>query len=114
MRWTLSRDAGKTFDPPRVVDSESPLGRADVAFLNDGSVVVLWVAGAGDDEKAEVRVRRYPAVGDPDDPIVVTRIAASRASGFPRLASFGDRALVAWTDTDGPSIRVALLELFER
>ena len=111
VRWALSRDAGKTFATPRIVDADAPLGRADVGFLDDGSVVVSWLAGTRADETAEVRVRRYPASGEPDAPVVVATVAAARASGFPRLAALGDRALVAWTDTAGPSIRVALLTL---
>ena len=109
VRWALSRDGGLTFDEPRIVDDGSPIGRADVAFLDDGSVVVLWMANAGD--TAEVRVRRFPASGEADAPLVVTEIDASRSSGFPRLASFGDRALVAWTETDGPRLGTALLVL---
>ena len=109
MRWSLSRDGGRTFDEPRVVDDGSPIGRADVAFLDDDSVVVLWMANAGD--TAEVRVRRYPSSGKADAPLVVTKIDASRSSGFPRLTSFGDRALAAWTETDGPRLGTALLFL---
>lgn len=114
VRWALSRNAGKTFGPHQIVDAKAPLGRADVTFLQDGSVAVLWVAAADDDKTAEVRVRRYPVSGEPDAPLVVTTIAASRASGFPRMAAVADRILVAWTDTAGPRLGVALLVLAER
>jgi hypothetical protein len=105
----LSSDSGETFATHRVVDADGPLGRADVAFLTDGSVVVLWVASPDDDGTAEVRVRRYPASGEPAPAVVVTKISGTRASGFPRLVAYGDGALVAWTITDGPRLGVALL-----
>jgi hypothetical protein len=113
VRLVLSHDAGRTFDEPRVVDANSPpIGRADVTILDDDSVVVLWLARASG-SGAELRVRRYSATGRPDAPLTVTELKATRSAGFPRLASFGDRALVAWTDT-GPRVGLALLVLSPR
>ncbi len=113
MRLVLSRDAGRTFDEPRVVDAGAPpIGRADVTILDDDSVVVLWLARASG-PGAELRVRRYPASGRPDAPLTVTDVGASRSAGFPRIASFGDRALVAWTEA-GPRVGMALLILSPR
>ena len=118
MRWALSRDGGRTFDEPLLVDDGSPIGRSDVAFLDDGSVLILWMAELG--ESAELRVRRYSFLGKgkgkakPDAPLVVTAIDPSRASGFPRLASFGNRALVTWTLIDGPHVGTALLTLSQQ
>ena len=112
MRLVLSRDAGRTFDEPRVVDAYSPpIGRADVTILDDDSVVVLWLARASGG--AELRVRRYSASGRPDAPLTVTEVRAARSAGFPRLASFGNRALVAWTET-GPRVGIARLVLSPR
>ena len=108
----MSRDGGRTFDEPRVVDDGSPIGRVDVAIFDDDSVVVLWMARAGG-RASELRVRRYPASSAPDAPLTVAEVGAARSAGFPRLASFGDRALVAFTE-EGPRVSVALLVLSPR
>ena len=103
--------AGAGGEAATIVDADSPLGRVDVALLGDDSVVVLWVSRAGADEMAEVRARRYAPNGGPGAPLVVARISASRGAGFPRMAAFGDRVLVAWTDAGRSGIGTALLEL---
>ncbi len=83
-----------------------------MTILDDDSVVVLWLARASG-PGAELRVRRYSASGRPDAPLTVTEVRAGRSAGFPRLASFGDGALVAWTET-GPRVGMALLVLSPR
>ena len=109
--WAFSTDSGKTFGKPQVVDDASPYGRSDVAFLDDGSVLILWLAKSG--PRAELKLRRYasPGKGKPKtvDTVVVTEVNSSRATGFPQLASFGNRALIAWTDTDRKSIGLSLV-----
>lgn len=111
--WALSRNGGKSFAAAQVVDDASPIGRSDVAFLEDGSVIILWMAKSG--ETAELRVRRYHSLGKgkskADDAVLVTAINSWRSSGFPRLASFDNRALVAWTVTERQGLGLALLVL---
>ena len=111
MQLSLSDDAGRSFRAPRVVDGESPIGRVAVGIFDDRSVVVSWLARV--DDGAELRVRRYPATGEPGPSMTVAKVSAMRSAGFPTLAAFGDRALIAWT-AGGPKVEMAMLRLAEK
>jgi hypothetical protein len=111
VRVAFSGDGGLSFGPPVQVDGGNPLGRADVALLADGSALVSWLEQL-DAQRAEVRVRRVGPDGALGAPLTVAGTAASRASGFPRLARQGERAVVAWTATGPrPRVRAAALPL---
>lgn len=91
-----SADAGATWSPPAVVDSEEPLGRVGLARLADGSAVVSWLAADG-----AIRLRRLAADGRLGPPTAVAVTATTRAAGFPRLVAAGDRLHVAWVEPGG-------------
>lgn len=95
----FSSDGGVTFESPIRVDGGRPLGRVDVEMLPDGSVIVGWIEQL--ENGAEFRVRRVFADGRGSDPIAVAALAASRASGYPRMARSGDRLVFAWTGDGG-------------
>ncbi|MCI0342711.1 MAG: hypothetical protein L0216_16485 [Planctomycetales bacterium] len=105
-----SRDGGKSFGEPAVVSAGDPIGRADAAYLSDGSLLVSWLERVGD--KAELRVRRLAPDGAISEPATAATVPDSRASGFPRLAALpGGGALLAWTDPARPSrVRTAVVE----
>lgn len=107
---TFSTDGGTTYGLPFVVDESEPIGRPDVEFLADGSVVVVWIATV--DGAAALRARRFFPGGSSQAAITVAEVDPSRGSGFPTLAAVGDGALVTWTDTEGEGrVRAVVLEL---
>ena len=107
VQFARSADAGATFGDSVVVDEAEPLGRADVARLDDGGHAVCWL-GRIDAKRAEVRVRTIGLDGKPGEVVSVGEVPADRASGFPRMASLGSSLIVAWTDpTDGYRVRTA-------
>ncbi len=114
VKVAFSTDAGATFSEPVVVDSGDPSGRVDLLRSPDGSVVVSWLERTGG-EGAEVRVRRVWPEGriGPESAVAVS--SGARSSGFPRMASIDDHALLfAWTDLgSGPSpmISTAVVEV---
>lgn len=112
VRFALSADGGKTFGPSVVVDDADPLGRVDVARLDDGRHAVSWL-GRLDAKRAEVRVRVVGAKGPEGDAHAIAEVTAERTSGFPRLASLGDSLLVAWTDPVPGGYRVRTARLTE-
>ncbi|MEM0962431.1 MAG: sialidase family protein [Bacteroidota bacterium] len=105
---SLSEDGGATWGERQQVDGGRPLGRVDVAVLDDGSPVVSWLELTSDDT-AEVRIQRF--AGTTTSAQTVAEIPASRASGIPQLASLGDRVLVVWTDPEAGTIRSAVLDI---
>ena len=106
---SFSDDGGATFGPPVRVDDGEAMGRVDVVLLDDSTALVAWLERV--DGAAEVRVRRVDRNGV-GPAVSVTGTAAERASGFPRMARFGDRVLFAWTAPgESPRVRAAVARL---
>lgn len=99
----FSSDGGRTFGPPVRVPASDPLGRVDVALLEDGSALVSWLDALGQD--ALLRAQRVSMRGPVGEPVTVARTSAARASGFPRMTRAGGRVIFAWTETS-PVARV--------
>jgi len=110
VRVAFSSDAGQSWGDGLRVDEGRPLGRLDVALLEDGSALVSWLeqseAGAG------LRLRRIAPDGRRSPAALVSAVRAARSSGFPRLLVAGDELLVAWLDAgDPPRLRTAVARL---
>ena len=107
-----SQDGGRSFGAPHQVagpgEIGQPLGRVDVALAPEGYALVTWL------HEREGTAAIILAALAPDGSRVVTtvvpRLDGGRATGFPRLALVGDRALLAWTEP-GDSARVRVAEV---
>ena len=100
----FSKDAGRTFAAPIRLDDAGSLGRVDVELLPDGSAIASWIEVS--DSRAELRVRRVSPSGMRSPAAAVSSLAASRASGYPRLAAHGGDVTFAWTEAADGSTRV--------
>jgi hypothetical protein len=106
----FSSDSGRTFGNPIRLDDASALGRVDSTLLADGSAIATWIEFA--DGKAQFRMRRVTASGERGPAITVTGLTANRASGYPRMARFGDELVFAWTESGTPSsVKTARMSL---
>ncbi len=97
----FSSDSGRTFGNPIRLDDASALGRVDSTLLADGSAIATWIEFANG--KAQFRMRRVTASGERGPALTVTGLTANRASGYPRMARFGDELVFAWTESGNPS-----------
>lgn len=97
----FSGDSGKSFGAPVRLDDVSALGRVDIVLLDDGSAAATWIEFA--DGKAQFKMRRVTAAGERSTAMTVSGLAASRASGYPRMARVGDELIFAWTESGTPS-----------
>jgi hypothetical protein len=88
------------------------LGRVDAAALGR-SFVVSWLGQADGAQGSALRLARITRDGRLEGEQVVAELPASRISGNPRLASLGDRALLAWVQPPAAgrdaTLHVALL-----
>ena len=109
----FSTDAAATFGPPTRVDSGRPMGRADVILLDDGSALVTWLEEEGAGTAASIMSRRVAPGGASGEPRWLASTGSARASGFPRIARFGEESLLlAWTDPEGEGrVRVVVFAL---
>lgn len=104
-----SRDGGIAFGPALRIDLGKPLGRLDLVKLADDSALVAWLEAAAADNAAGLYVRRVFPDGTLSAPLLVASTGATRASGFPRLATRMDSAnldvVVSWTDAPAGTAR---------
>lgn len=97
----FSSDAGKTFGAPVRLDDVSALGRVDIALLADGSAVATWIEFQ--EGRAQFKMRHVTPSGTRSEAMTVSSLAASRASGYPRLARAGNELVFAWTESTQPT-----------
>ena len=104
----FSTDAGRTFGPPIRLDDSGALGRVDVELMPDGSAVASWIEFAN--QRAQFRVRRVEPSGARSQSVTVSSLAGTRASGYPRIARYGDELVLAWTENIGgrPQVQTAV------
>lgn len=109
----FSNDGGATFGAPIRVDPGSPIGRADVILLEDGSALVLWLEGVGKGPEAKVSVRRVEPGGRKEPVLTVANTTSARSSGLPRMVLDGRRLVLAWTEAGKPSqVKVSQMRLW--
>lgn len=97
----FSNDAGKSFTAPIRLDDVGALGRVDIALLDDGAAVATWIEFG--DGRAQFKMRRVEPNGSKSAASVVSSLAASRASGYPRLTRFRNELVFAWTESTQPT-----------
>ncbi len=99
VRVAFSDDGAVSFSPPLRVDAGHPLGRVDVAMLDDGSAIATWLERSGSGGGASIASRRVASGGEMGDVLRLAPTQSARAAGFPRIARLGaDRLMLAWTD----------------
>lgn len=113
VKIAFSTDAGATFLAPVQVDDGSPVGRAEVLILDDGSAFVVWMERAG--KGAEIKARRVKSDGSREPSITIAESSAARSSGFPQVARSGQEIFFAWTESANPArVRTAMMKLSDK
>ena len=107
-----SDDGGHTFEAHVIEDSAS-IGRPDIAFLSDGSWIVVSLSETNDN--VELIARRFHTDGTPAERTAIATLSNDRSNGFPRIVSSSMGTFVTWTSSDEPAgIRVARVDVVER
>lgn len=111
VRFARSADSGATFSEPIDIDTDQPLGRVDVALLENGEAIVSWLR-RGAYKDGEIVIRRVSTSGALAAVAVVTMTSPGRTSGFPQMVRRGSDLVFAWTDVSGEAsiVRTALLD----
>lgn len=116
-----SPNAGEIYTMPSRVDLGHALGRVDTLILRDGSQLVSWLEGPGDDDSqpAGLYLRRYASFGATLAPALITPSKTKAlVAGFPRMALLKDydnsaaQLVVAFTrDGDTSQVETLLVTL---
>lgn len=102
----FSEDGGAVFDAPIRIDelNTTAMGRVDVLLINDDSAVVSWMeTGEGQALIKAVKAHRNGSKGAVQ---TITKLDASRKTGFPQMELLGDTIYFAWTDVMGDTSKV--------
>lgn len=109
VKIALSRDSGANFSEPVVISDQMPLGRVDVTFIDSENLIAIWVE---DGEATATIMAKFISADLKSSPeFILTETSASRASGFPRIASADGRIYLSWTDYDEDTYQVRTAEL---
>jgi hypothetical protein len=114
VKLAFSNDEGLTFDLPILIDNGNPLGRVDVEFIEDGSVIVSWMERNMEDRsKAYFKGKKVSDSGKVLQEFEIAMMESSRRSGFPQISSYNNSIIAAWTnlgDPKSPKIEMVILE----
>lgn len=113
VQLVFSKDGGTEFGQPVQADLGNPLGRVDVAMIDENNALISWVEDI--DGESYIKFRKIMTDGTAGEVITVMPTDDSRASGFPQMAIFKDKVYVAWTKTeDGKTqIKTSVVSLEE-
>lgn len=104
----FSMDQGQTFRDAIQMDMGSPVGRVDMAWVNDTTTLVCWMELDGD--TSSLWIQTVSMGGQKGEPKIVSRFSSGRSSGYPQLASTDGQTVIAWTDPAEPrSIRTSMI-----
>lgn len=109
-RLAFSRDGGRTFGAPIQLDGGTAFGRLAMAMPSATTLLVAYIERNGGD--TALWVRQAGVDGTLRAPVRVAAVSSERATGFPRLAVDGSRAIVAWTEAkSGKAVGLKLAAL---
>ncbi|MEP1096034.1 MAG: hypothetical protein ABJG78_13050 [Cyclobacteriaceae bacterium] len=110
VKVAFSSNGGETFDQPIMIDQTSPLGRVDLAMINEQKAIVSWLTS--ENGKTVIKTQFVEANGALSEPMNIAETSESRGSGFPQLEKFGDEVYVAWTVfEDGEESEIKMIKL---
>lgn len=109
VKMIFSSDAGITFNNPITVSETDVIGRVDLAMLNDGSALIIWLSGKN--EIGSLNISRVWPDGKRTNPITVAETTIARKSGIPKLVCTDNQVIIAWTDPTNSCVRTAKLDI---
>ena len=108
VKTAISRDGGRSFSAPIIVDAEAALGRVDVAWLNDKDIAVSWIDRVG--KGAALKAIRITDGVSTGEAVSIAEVSKTRGSGVPQMVMMDGKLIFAWTQVDG-STRVDMAAL---
>ncbi len=109
VKLRTSADGGINWFETNVLESESALGRVDVAIAPNNIIWASWMSKV--DDTAVLKLASFDEKGNQLSIQVIHEVSPSRSGGFPQLELIGDVKIVAWTDVseNQPRIRTKLI-----
>lgn len=98
VRAAFSSDAGRHFTVTADIDTDGPVGRANVVWLDQETALIGWLAKVhGESNKSSLVVRTLSINGQTGRAIPLLDIDSGRSAGFPQLVLGQSGLMLAWT-----------------
>ncbi|MFT7029357.1 MAG: hypothetical protein ACJA2C_000743 [Marinoscillum sp.] len=109
VKVVFSGDAGASFMSPITVDDQMPMGRVDVAMIDERAAVVSWLTMDG--KRSVIMARKVNKNGTTESPVIIAETSDSKGSGFPQLAYFKGDFYAAWTSMEEDITQVKMAKI---
>lgn len=111
IRLAISQDPQKDWKDLGTL-GQNPMGRVDIAFLDQHQFIIVWLENDGDHEAIYYAVMRLDDLSTPRlRPTMLDKTSSGRNSGFPKLAVGKDTCYIAYQATGKPGIKLQKLTL---
>jgi len=101
----LSKDNGASFGSPIRIDEGQPIGRVDIAWLDEKRLAASWM------EAEQIKAIVIHTDGTIEKSFTIATSSKSRASGFPQMIRAGKELIFAWTDDSEKKVKIASVRL---
>lgn len=102
----FSKDSGANFTSPIQIDNGKPIGRVDVALLDENTALVSWMESTKN--AAEIKVMKVTSDGVKENHLIVTELSAARSSGFPQLEVVNNQVYIAWNNVEDKQTNIKM------
>ncbi len=104
----FSEDAGALFQAPIPIDTAQTVGRVDVLFWKNDTVLLSWISQVEDEGLLQIaKVHSEKGVLER---IPIAPISLARKSGFPRMERLEEQVFLVWTDVERECVKTLLIE----
>ncbi|MCP4975744.1 MAG: hypothetical protein GY931_06240 [Maribacter sp.] len=111
VKVVFSSDGGASFEEPLPIGDSNVIGSVDIALIDSDNAIVSWMETIGIEAQIKaVKVHKSGIIGVP---VIISRLDASRKTGFPQMELVGEKVYFAWTDLadDITTIKTAYVRL---
>ena len=101
---------GSNFNEPIIIDDTSPIGRVDIAMIDENTAMVSWLDGGSE---SAIKYRKVNINGKMSSIQTVSKMSEARSSGFPQMETHNGFVYFAWTELNDriTTIRLSKSEL---
>jgi len=105
----FSQDGGAHFQEPILIAQGNVMGRVDVVWIDEETVVVSWMESEG--KTARLQLAKVSTNGTVSQKLTLLEMAGSRQAGFPQLEKVDGMLYFAWTEIAEKESRVRTAKL---
>ncbi|NQX81902.1 MAG: hypothetical protein HRT66_07915 [Flavobacteriaceae bacterium] len=103
----FSADGGENFDTPINISKINPMGRVDIAMVDDSNAIVSWVES--EEAGGMLKFVTVNKSGEISEPMVISSDINARRNGFPQMELVNNKLYFAWTKTNEENKKTTII-----